>query len=291
METVGVVCERVRLEEKQLLAAFAAAGLVPAPFPPTVLPLSLVPSSRSIPRVVVDRGQNRAAAVAVITACRTLGAVTLDAGLAARGDRLAVAAALTAAGLARPETSLTCGADAALDTLAELGYPATLLPLALDGKAIVLPDIDTAEAVLEHRDVLGSSQDSLALVQAGTPEVRWSVIVIGGVAVATMVDAEEEPMPAAARTLAEDAAEALGAAIVAVEIARLKGRLVVWDVDAVPEFRRATPISEQPVAAALAELALARIAVEPASPDPVSALITIDATHLRGVGHGAVLTA
>lgn len=291
METVGVVCERVRLEEKQLLAAFAAAGLVPAPFPPTVLPLTLVPSSRSIPRVVVDRGQNRAAAVAIITACRTLGAVTLDAGLAARADRLAVAAALAAAGLARPETSLTCGADAALATLVQLGYPATLLPLALDGKAIPLPDVDTAEAVLEHRDVLGSSQDALALVQAGAPQVSWSVIVVGGVAVATMAGAGEEPVPAEARALAEAAAEALGAAIVAVEIARVAGGLVVWDVDAVPEFRQATPTSDQPVAAALAELALARIAIEPTSSDPVSALITIDATHLRGVRHGAILTA
>jgi glutathione synthase/RimK-type ligase-like ATP-grasp enzyme len=289
MATVGVVCERVRLEEKQLLAAFAAVGLVPAPFPPTVVPLSLAPGSGGIPRVVVDRGQNRTAAVAILTACRALGAITLDAGVAARADRLAVATTLTAAGLPRPETRLTCGAEAALETLADFGFPATVLPLAAGGKVITVPDIDTAEAVFEHRDVLGSQQDALSLIQAGVPVARWSVIVVGGVAVATMPGAAREPLPIEARVLAEVAAAMLGAALIAVEIARVDGGLVVWDADAVPEFRRATPISEQPVAAALAELALARLAMEPAPPEP--ALITIQATQRREVGQGVVLTA
>jgi [lysine-biosynthesis-protein LysW]--L-2-aminoadipate ligase len=291
MATVGVVCERVRLEEKQLLTAFAAAGLVPAPFPPTVVPLSLAPGSKGIPRVVVDRGQNRVAAVAILTACRALGAVTLDAGLAARADRLAVATTLTAAGLPRPETRLTCGAEAALATLADFGFPATVLPLVAGGKAIRMTDMDTAEAVLEHRDVLGSNQDALSLIQAGVPLARWSVVVVGGVAVATMPTTALEPLPAGARALAEAASATLGAAIIAVEIARVASGLVVWDVDAVPEFRQATPISEQSVAAALAELALARIAVEPVPSDVAPALITIEATHRREVGHGVVLTA
>jgi [lysine-biosynthesis-protein LysW]--L-2-aminoadipate ligase len=255
------------------------------------VPLSLAPGSKGIPRVVVDRGQNRVAAVAILTACRALGAVTLDAGLAARADRLAVATTLTAAGLPRPETRLTCGAEAALATLADFGFPATVLPLVAGGKVITITDIDTAEAVLEHRDVLGSNQDALSLIQVGVPLARWSVIVVGGVAVATMPTTSLEPLPAGARALAEAASATLGAAIIAVEIARVANGLVVWDVDAVPEFRQATPISEQSVAAALGELALARIAVEPVPSDVAPALITIEATHRREVGHGVVLTA
>lgn len=289
MATVGVVCDRVRLEEKQLLAAFAVAGLKPSPFRPGSLPLSLSPSSSVIPRVMIDRGQNRVSATAVMTASRAKGVITLDAGLAARGDRLMVAATLAAAGLPRPEAHLACSAGAALETLRQFGFPGTVLPLASDGKPIAILDLDTAEAVLEHRDVLGVRQDSLALIQAGAPVARWSVIVIGGVAVAVTATTADA-MPAPARHLAETAAATLGAAMVAIEIARVETGLVVWDVDAVPEFRRATPISDQPVAAALCELALARLAADP--DDAITpGLITIDATHRREVPHGVVLTA
>ncbi|MBW3612073.1 MAG: serine protease, partial [Actinobacteria bacterium] len=82
-------------------------------------------------------------------ACRALGAVTLDAGLAATGDRLAVATALATAGLPRPETRLACSPEAALLALAEFGYPGTLLPLAAGAPPVVLHDADAAEAVLE----------------------------------------------------------------------------------------------------------------------------------------------
>lgn len=290
MATVGVVCDRVRLEEKQLLAAFAAAGLKPSPFRPGSLPLSLSPSNSIIPRVMIDRGQNRVAAAAVMTASRAKGVITLDAGLAARGDRLMVAATLAAAGLPRPEAQLACSAEAALDTLRQFGFPGTVLPLATDGKPIAILDLDTAEAVLEHRDVLGVRQDSLALVQAGAPVARWSVIVVGGVAVAMTASPAAEAMPSPARHLAETAAATLGAAMVAVEIAQVEGGLVIWDVDAVPEFRHATPISDQPVAAALCELAQARLAAEP-DEAVTQSLISLDVTHRREVPHGVILTA
>lgn len=288
MATVGVVCERVRLEEKQLLAAFAAAGLEPSPFPPGAVPLAVTAGGQRIPRVMIDRGQNRVAAVAIMTACQAIGAITLDAGLAARTDRLTVAATLSAAGLPRPETRLTVSAEAALATLAELGYPGTVVPVA-GGKPIQILDLDTAEAVLEHREVLGTRQEALALIQAGVPAACWSVVVVGGVAVAAAPSAE--PMPVLARQLAEIAAATLGAAMIAVEIARVGGELVIWDVDAVPEFRHAVSISEQTVAAALSELALARLAADPVATGPDVAVISLEATHRREVGHGVVLTA
>lgn len=288
MATVGVVCERVRLEEKQLLAAFAAAGLEPSPFPPGAVPLALTPGGQVIPRVMIDRGQNRVAAVAIMTACRAIGAITLDAGLAARTDRLTVAATLSAAGLPRPETRLAGSAEAALATLADFGYPATVVPVA-GGKPIQILDLDTAEAVLEHREVLGARQDALTLIQAGVPAACWSVVVIGGVAVAAGLTAE--PMPARARELAEAAATTLEAGMIAVEIAHVGGRLVIWDIDAVPEFRHAVSISEQTVAAALGELALARLTADPIAAGPEVSLISLEATHRREVGHGVVLTA
>ena len=313
MATIGVLCARVRVEEKQLMAALAEAGARSTPLPPAngPLPIGLPPAPPSPyadaardgieARVIVDRCQDRAVAAAVLTGCRALGATTLDAGLAATGDRLAVATALSDAGLPRPETRLACSPEAALTALAELGYPGTLLPLTAGVAPIVLLDVDTAEAVLEHRSVLGSSRDGLALVQAGAPLSRATVIVVEGRAVAEVATADGSAPPAAAVSLAEQAAAVLKASVVGIEVALTGEGPVVWDVHPVPEFRHAVPIGAVTVAEAVAAAAVARLGIEAgrmaAREQVAGRRIAVDEPDWRGtnarreVGDGVVLSA
>lgn len=274
MTTIGVLCARVRVEEKQLMAALAEAGAVPTPLPPASVPLPVGPlppgaaghELAAIPgaRLIVDRCQDRGTAAAILTACSALGAATLDAGVAATGDRLAVAAALSAAALPRPETRLVCAPEAALTALMEFGYPGTLLPLASGVAPVTLLDQDAAEAVVEHRSILGSSREALALVQAGAPDAaaRATITVVDGRAVAVTTAGDSDPIPATASTLAEAAATALGAGFVAIEIAMTPRGPLVWDVQAVPEFRDARPLAEVSVATALAAAIMRRVGTE-----------------------------
>ena len=95
-------------------------------------------------------------------------------GIAATGDRLDVASALAAHGLPRPLTALCTSEDAGIEAVAAMGLPATLLPLDLKSTPIALLDRDAAEAVLEHRAVLGGVEGSLALIQAGSPSTGES---------------------------------------------------------------------------------------------------------------------
>ena len=279
MATIGVLCARARVEEKQLMAALAEAGARPTPLPPANVPLPIGPhpatpspyadtaSGGVEARVIVDRCQDRAVAAAVLTACRALGATTLDAGLAATGDRLAIAGALSGAGLPRPETRLACSPEAALAALAEIGYPGTLLPLTAGAAPVVLLDVDTAEAVLEHRSVLGSSREALALVQGGAPSSRATVVVVEGRAVAATAPEDGDrathasPLPTACQ-LAEQAAAAVGASVVGIEIALTGAGPVVWDIDPVPEFRHAVPLGDVTVAEAVAACAVARLGID-----------------------------
>ncbi|HYO29788.1 MAG TPA: hypothetical protein VER37_04335, partial [Thermomicrobiales bacterium] len=157
MATVGVLCGRMRVEEKLLVAALAEAGVVAEPVVPTGLPLP--PSRHPLPPapafaggpqtdLLIDRFPERAAGAALIAASRATGSATIDAGLAATGDRLTVATALASAGVPRPNTHFAWSAEAALAAVASLGYPATLLPLAYRSAATPLHDIDAAEAVI-----------------------------------------------------------------------------------------------------------------------------------------------
>jgi antitoxin (DNA-binding transcriptional repressor) of toxin-antitoxin stability system len=267
------------------------------------LPVGSVPSvapggGAASARVIVDRCKDRAIAAAVLAVCRGMGATVLDAGLAATGDRLAVAGALAAAGLPRPETRLVCAAGAALAALDELGYPGTLLPLLPGTPAIALLDRDGAEAVVEHREVLGASRDAIALVQAGAPGLadRATVLVVEGRAVAVM-GGDGVRLPGTAFVLAEETAAVLGAVVAGVEVAVTVGGVVVWDVRPVPDYRDALPLAGESPAAAIAGAAVARLGLDAGiGAEPPGTPLTVGnrrhrATSRQEVGDGVALSA
>jgi hypothetical protein len=260
MATVGVLCARGRVEENALMAALAEAGIVSALFPPADEPLPVGPMTSSpigrpfpVPQIVVDRHPTRQIARAVLATCGALGVPVLCAGIAATGDRLDVASALAAHGLPRPLTALCTSEDAALEAVAAVELPATLLPLDLRSTPNALIDWDAAEAVLEHRAVLGGVEGSLGLIQAGSPglENLVKVIVVDGTACA-LEAASATTVPDYALRLAEEAARALNADLVAIIIALGSREPVVWDVRPVPDFRDAMPITGLTVAQTIA---------------------------------------
>ena len=292
MATVGVLCARARVEEKALMAALAEAGIVSALFPPSdeplpVGPLPIAPVGRvfPVPQLVVDRHPNRQIARAVLATCRALEVPALCAGIAASGDRLDVASALAAHGLPRPATMLCTSEEAALDAVSMSGIPTTLLPLDLQARPIALLDADAAEAVLEHRAVLGGAERSIGLIQSGAPsaESLTTVIVVDGAAAAIEAPSSA-PFAADALRLAEEAAAALRAELIAIVVA-LGEYPVVWDARPVPDFRHAMPIAGLDVAAAIAQ-AVARRLGTPLVPRPPGerspAWVTLPREGMRG---------
>jgi len=266
MTAVGVLCARVRVEEKQVLAALAEAGAQGMPIPPAGLPLPPAPLPPAPAQagglagdadVLVDRVQDRAVAAALATVVRARGGIVLDAGIAASGDRLAVATALAQAGLPRPATWLATGEESALAAVAGTGLPATLVPLARSGAPVTLLDHDAAEAVIEHRAVLGSGIECVSLIQAGHNLESATLLVVDGVAVAVEAKGVSAVSPLAIR-IAETAAGALGADIAGIELVETADGTVVWDVHPVPDFRHATPIGDRDAATAIAALAVRR---------------------------------
>lgn len=271
MATVGVLCTRVRMEEKQIMTALAAAGVPALHLDPCRSPLPVGPvptqpfageADGVAAEVIIDRCQDRAVAASVL---RLLGGgqpLVLDAGIAATGDRLAVAVALASAGIPRPETRLVCSEESAMAALDEIGYPSVLLPLMPHTSDIVLYDRDTAEAVFEHRHVLGTKSEALGLVQQGLflAEQRIMVVVVNGVAIAVGHATKNGGVSGVALRMAEAAAVAIGADLAGIEIAQTANGPVVWDVQPVPEFRDMLTIGDTTVVEALAAAIVGRSA-------------------------------
>jgi glutathione synthase/RimK-type ligase-like ATP-grasp enzyme len=299
---IGVLCARMRVEEKQVLQALAEAGVPARLLPPADAPVPIGPvptkpatAGDQDTRVVVDRCQNRTAAAAILPLRRASCGTVLDAGLAATGTRADVAAALAAAGVPRPTTMLVTSEAAGLAATETAGYPATYLPLTPGSQEIALLDRDTAEAVFEHRSTLGGPSAVLGIVQAGATfeRGRVSLVVVDGRAVGICDPAGRARYAARFAGVAELAAHALGAAIVGVDLIAGPEGPVVWDVNPVPEFRDATPLGRLSVAEAIAELAAAHV-VHKASivtQLPLDGEVGLKLDLVREVPDGVVLSA
>ncbi|MCC6790064.1 MAG: hypothetical protein IT336_00170 [Thermomicrobiales bacterium] len=261
---VGVLCARVKVEEKWLIEMLAEAGIPARPFPPTGAPLPIGPVPMGplatsvaggvaveVSGVVVDRMTDRIVAGALLPTLRAMGTQVIDAGLAATGNRLSIASALTAAGIPRPATLLACSEDAGLAAVHQFNDQATLLPLDGGSPEIPLADRDIAEAVLEHREVLGASVNRVSLVQEGTYVAgsRVEVLVIGGAVAASSGEVSFD-----VTELALSTAAALNAMLLGVTVVHTVAGPVVWDVQAVPQFRDMLVTDRQSIAAAFVAL-------------------------------------
>lgn len=268
---VGVLCARVRVEEKQIITALGDAGAVATPVSPTSLPLPPCPAPQDIaalggstegatmdaPAVVIDRSTNRQVARPLVRLLRQAGVHVIDAGLASRRNRQEVATAWAQAGLPRPTTLVAFSEATGVQAANMVGYPATLLPMIPGTGSTVLHDEDTADAVIEHRIVLGNPDEAVVLVQAGAPQgdQLHRIHVVGGEAVAFDGTSPSD----IALELARKAADAIDAAVVTIEIAAIDGKTVVWDAQPVTEFRKSTQLGSKTVAEAIASLTSAAL--------------------------------
>ncbi len=267
---IGVLCARVRVEEKQVLTALGDAGAMGMPVPPASMPLPPRPAlhdlsapdssetgeTTAMPGVIVDRVTNRQVARPLARILRGAGIDVIDAGLAATRNRQEVATAWEAAGLPRPTTMIGFSEATGVQAANMAGYPATLLPMIHSAGTTVLLDEDTADAVIEHRVVLGTADEAIVLVQASAPSAAElvRVHVVDGEAISW----EGEALLDGALSLAVRAANAIDACVVAIDIALVGDRMVVWDALPVADFRKSTPIGATSVGEAIAALAMRR---------------------------------
>lgn len=270
---IGVLCARVRVEEKRIMAALERAGVLSMPVPPAAMPLPPDPTLQdvqaltneapgcqdAVPLVMIDRVQNRAIGRIINRLLRQAGVTLIDSGVASRRNRLQVASVWDAAGIPRPRSLAAFSESTAMAAANQLGYPATMFPMLHSSAAASLPDADTADAVIEHRVVLGTDEEEIVMLQAGAllTDTRWYRIHTAGHQ-SVAFDGEEIP-PTEALELAGVAAKALDAGTLAIDVAHIDGRWVAWDAAPLADFRKATLLGESTVEEAIAAHALAKL--------------------------------
>lgn len=174
-------------------------------------------------------------------------------------DKLATTLALIRAGVPTPEVRVAVEADPGLEAIEQLGYPCVLKPTVGSWGRLVsrVNDRDAAEAILEHRETLGSVSHSVVYAQEhiNKPDRDIRVFVVGGNAIAAIERRSAHWLTNTARgaiaagmevsqelaDLSQRAVASVGADIAAVDLLECPRRgLLVNEINHSMEFRNST---------------------------------------------------
>ncbi len=165
---VGLLHSLIRPEEKLLIAAFERRGatVVPIDDRDVVFVLGQKPVDVD---VVVERSINHSRALHGLRLFESAGIRCVNTAAVATvcGDKLLTSVALQDHGVPQPEVRVAFTEESALRAIEEMGYPVVLKPAVGSWGRLLskVNDRDAAEAILEHKVVLGSYHHSIFYIQ------------------------------------------------------------------------------------------------------------------------------
>ncbi len=232
---IAILLSRVRVEEKLLLQAFAERDLPVDIIDDREVIFDLQQSDKWRQYdVVVERCVTQSRALYALRILNDWGVTTVNAHRVVQlcGNKLETSSALIAAGVPSPGCKIAFTPESALAAIEEMGYPVVLKPsVGSWGRLLArINDRDAAEALLEHKEVLGSYEHSIFYIQEYIGHWITNTARGGQAANCPLTPEIEEITLAAAR--------AVGGGILAVDLLETPdGRLLVNEVNHTMEFR------------------------------------------------------
>jgi [lysine-biosynthesis-protein LysW]--L-2-aminoadipate ligase len=167
---VAILLSRVRVEEKWLFEAFDNRGVAYDRLDDRETRFNLADGAPwEQYSVVLERSLSYGRGLYATQILNSWGIPTVNrAAVAATcGDKLVTSAVLEAAGVPQPNVRIAFTPEAALASIEELGYPVVLKPVVGSWGRLVskVNDRESAEALLEHREMLGNYQQQIYYIQ------------------------------------------------------------------------------------------------------------------------------
>jgi [lysine-biosynthesis-protein LysW]--L-2-aminoadipate ligase len=165
---IGVLCSRIRVEEKLLFEAFEALGVTVTRLDEREI-AARVGSYKPEVDVVLERSISASAGLVASLLLEAAGVRVINSYETASvcADKIRTTLALEAAGVPQPEVEIALSPEAALEAVERIGYPAVLKPpVGSWGRLLArVNDRDAAEAIIEHKEVLGGINHQIFYVQ------------------------------------------------------------------------------------------------------------------------------
>lgn len=262
---LGVLYSRVRVEEKWIFEALEKRGVDYDKIDDRTVGLSLnQPGAWMQYDVVLERSLSYKNGLYTTQVLNAWGIPTVNmAHVAAMcGDKLATSAALKQAGVPQPDVWLAFTAEAALDIMENVGYPVILKPVIGSwGRLLAkINDRESAEAILEHKEMLGSFQHSVFYIQEYIRKPGRDIrsFVIGDETVCAIYRSSEHwitntarggkadicPVTPEIHEISMRAAKAVGGGVVAIDILEDPDRgFLINEVNHTMEFHSTVPLT------------------------------------------------
>lgn len=272
---LAVLLSRVRVEEKWIFAALERRGINYDKLDDRKVFFDLDnPEPWKKYDAILERSLRYSSGMNILRILNAWGIPTVNTAKVSEvcGDKLATSAALKKAGLPQPKTVLAFAPDAGIAAIEEMGYPVVLKPVVGSwGRLLAkINDRDAAEALLEHKSVLGSVQHSVFYLQEyiEKPGRDIRVFVVGDEAVTAIYRKSPHWITNTARggagevceitpELAEisvKAAQAVGGGILAIDILEHPDRgYLINEINHTMEFHTLAPITGVDVAGIMAD--------------------------------------
>ena len=283
MTRVALLVSRIRVEEKLLLRALEEAGAEVQ----LVRDGDLVfaPDEARFPiqaDILVERSVSTSRGLYALRLAEQAGLPTVNryATASVCADKILTTAALQEAGVPQPRTRVAFDRASALAAMEELGYPVVLKPVVGSwGRLLArINDRDAAEAVLEHRQVLGGYQHHIYYIQELVPKPGRDIraFVVGEETIAAIYrtsahwitntarggQASNCPVTPELNELCLRAARAVGGGVLAIDLFEDPHRgLLVNEINHTMEFRNSIDTTGVDIPAVVANYVLQQASV------------------------------
>ncbi|TMC43845.1 MAG: lysine biosynthesis protein LysX [Chloroflexi bacterium] len=254
---VGVLLSRVRVEEKLLLAELESRGVETKVIDDRALVLAVEQRPELGVDVILERCIQHGTALYALSVFDAWGVPTVNRYEVAEicGNKLLTTMRLIRDGVPSPRTRVAFTPESALVAIEELGYPVVLKPLIGSWGRLIskVNDREAAEAIVEHKDVLGNYLHSIYYIQEyiQKPGRDIRAFVVGGETIAAIYRASDHwitntarggqasncPVTPELNDLCVRAARAVGGGVVAIDLLEAPEGLLVNEVNYTMEFR------------------------------------------------------
>ena len=252
---VGLLHSLIRKEEKLLIEEFQARGVDLV----MIDDRKLISNLHSAPDVdvVLERSINHSRSMYGLRLLEATGVHCINTAEVAKicGDKILTSVALKEAGVTQPPVRVAFTEKSALDAIEELGYPVVLKPAVGSWGRLLskVNDRESAEAILEHKALLGSYHHSIFYIQKFVEKKGRDIrsFVVGDECIAAIYRSSDHWITNTARgasatgcevstqiaDISLAAADAVGGGILAVDLFETDGDLSVNEVNYTMEFR------------------------------------------------------
>lgn len=253
---LGVLCSRIRAEEKLLFEALNRRGIAFDKIDDRELVFEI---GAEPPRydVVLERCLHHSRALYALRILNQAGIPTVNSYEVALtcGDKINTTTALAAAGVPSPRTLIAFTPESALEAIETLGYPVVLKPaIGSWGRLLAkISDREAAEALLEHKETLGSYQHAIFYIQefVNKPSRDIRSFVVGDETICAIYresphwitntarggQARNCPVTPEIDRLSRAAARAVGGGVLAIDLLEHPDGMLVSEVNYTMEYR------------------------------------------------------